>query len=386
MQGRQIQCPACKRSLIVPPQAIGRMVRCGKCSHAFKVALDVSDDDILDWLSPNLDEEEEAAITVRPEFETNAPLMEGGGGSAPAASATQQALEEPIEPITEKIRLVRIDDHGALFEFPASRLLETSFRCSMPRTCLRCGAKSHLQAHVIHYAHALLSGVDVEAEHAAGAMKLTEEEAQDLSEEDLLARLPRVPNVPSPGDLPMPYWLCDMCTTGNCISAELQVDGSGNGRCRLLILHLRRAEEFMVTAGGEGQSDFAKLHGVVASLVESPWDNLAQFVQDRIRQWWKPRHNERFLGYAPDRDHVRNEDGVAGIVVSTERLIYHTRQRHYECSVAEPLDLELAMGSHTGQLRIHTGNWKVKHFTVDRDGVSRFRRCLTLGKFRANWR
>ena len=385
MQGRQVTCPDCGRRLLIPPEALNRMVRCGKCTHKFRApAAQVNEEDIQDWLSVKLDDDEEATIMVRPAFDTNAPALSGGLQGALAVAAPEP-LDEGSLQAGQKIRLVRIDDHGVLFEFPASRLLETSFRCSMPRMCLRCGAQSHLEAHVLVYAQKLLSGVDVEAEHAAGAMKLTDQEAHNLSPEELLSRLPRVPNIPHPGDLPMPYWLCDMCTTGNVISAELQVDSAGNGRGRLLILHVRRAEQFMANAGGEGQGDFVKLHEMAAGMVENPWDHLPQFVQDRLRQWWRARRNERFLGYVSDRDHVRTEDGVAGIVITADRVIYHTRARHYECSAAEPMELQLAMGGKTGVVRINTASWKLKHMTVDRDGVSRLRNCLTTGKFHVVW-
>jgi len=33
-----------------------------------------------------------------------------------------------------------------------------------------------------------------------------------------------------------------------------------------------------------------------------------------------------------------------------------------------------------------TPSWRVKHFTVNREGLARLRRSLTLGKFKATWR
>jgi len=387
MEPRQVVCPECGQRLRVPPEYLDRLVRCRRCSRQFRAApavSNVTEDDILQWLTEADDMEEPAAPV---ETVQSQPVQR---------AAAEVAVAPTMEPLGEeggemaggaKIRLVKIEPTGeALFEFPAGRLLETEFRCAMPRRCLRCGNKAHLQAHVIIYAHQLPHGVSLEAEHAAGALFLTEQETRGLTNEELLARLPQVPNAPHPGDVPMPYWLCDLCTPGNVISGQIQVNtATGEGRCRLLVRNFRRAEEFMVAAGGEGAPGYTDLHDRVAATIERPWDRLPLIVQDRVRQWFKPAEGEHYLAYVPDRDHMRTEDGVAGLVISNKRLIYHTQMRHRECNVGDSLELQLAMTGKTGRLRIFTHSWEVKHLPVDRDGISRLRYALTVGKFHAAW-
>jgi len=399
MGTRQVACPACKSVLSVPPGYGGRRVRCGRCHQPFVIPQSqaVTEDDILAWLD---EEEDQVAAGQRQTVGAGAAARQRGGGSVTAtvspsraavtkAQSAKEARPAPerIKPKPGPIRVVRIDHSGVLFEFPVSRLLEPPFRCSMPRRCLRCGTKVHLQAHVIRYTAQSLEGLSLKAEHAAGALVLREKDPHRLSDEKLLKRLPTVPNVPKPADTPMPYWLCDMCSGTDIISGRIQVNtATGQGRCRLMIQSLRRAQEFLASAGGPKAEGFDELVERIEANAEKPWDRLPLMVQERLKQWFKPLEGEGFIAYVPDRDRARTEDGVAGLVVSNQRFIYHTPMRHREADISTPLQLQLGMTGRTGDLKINAGAWKIKHFTVDRQGLNRLRRALSAAKFPAVWR
>jgi hypothetical protein len=207
-----------------------------------------------------------------------------------------------------------------------------------------------------------------------------------LSPKDLLGRLHEVPNVPYPGNLPMPYWVCDMCSGSGCVSGQIQVNpDTGKGRCRLVIRNLRRALEFARNAGGEDAEGFDKLKDRVAKTSEHPWDMLPEVVQQRIQQWFKPKRDEQFIAYVPDRTHSHTEDGMAGVLISNYRMIYHTPRHHRECRLGEPIELQHASGGGKGSVSIKAPSWEIRHMSVDRDGILRFRRGLSLGRFNAIW-
>ncbi len=77
---------------------------------------------------------------------------------------------------------------------------------------------------------------------------------------------------------------------------------------------------------------------------------------------------------------------MAGLLLSTRRLIYHTQFRHREAAQSEPVELHLAMAGDIGNLRPKTPSWRVEHLRVDREGLARLRRSLALGKYKAAWR
>jgi len=218
-------------------------------------------------------------------------------------------------------------------------------------------------------------------------MRLSEDHIRDLTPEQMLDRLPMVPNVPAPGNLPMPYWVCDMCSGAGVVSGQIGVHPeTGQGFCRVLIRSLRRAAEFIAAAGGASTPDFHELQRAIAAVVESPWDILPEFVQHRLEQWYRPKQGERFLAYVPDRHLARIDDGMAGIAISDVRLVYHTQLRHKEVLVGEPLEVELTTSGARADLSLKTAQWDIRHTPLDRDGADALRRGLTAGKFSATWR
>ncbi len=385
MPTQEVLCPECETILVIPPGCCGRKVRCGQCGHKWRLPLRVNDDTVTSWLY----EEEEGDKTVMgvSTGTGSAERVVGSASDTKVATATKAAPPAVLHSDDGTMRIVRIDRTGVLLEFPAKRMLNPDFRLAMPRRCLQCGTRAHLDAHVVLFSATLMDSISLETEHSTGTLLIPSYEAKALSPEDLLARLPRVPNAPPPADNPMPYWLCDMCTTSKAISGQIQVHSeTGEGFCRLLIGNLRRAEEFLATVGARGTNGYAKLVDRIAKTAENPWDSLSLVVQHRIQGWFKPAREEQFIAYVPDRDRARTEEGVAGVLLSDQRLIYHSQMRHYELGAAQPVEFRLAMGSTDGELQIKTPGWEAKHLRVDRDGVARLRRGLVKGKFQANWR
>jgi hypothetical protein len=357
----------------VPPGKSDCFVRCGGCRHRFRLPkrIAVTDDAITEWLVEGRTPEEDkhaAERHLRPQEE--------------AASSAGTAV---LPAISDAIRLVKSDATGALFEFPAVRLTDPAFRCAMPRRCVRCGGRSHLQAHVIVYATHLIDGAFVSAQSSSGDLVLRGEGVAELGNEELLERLPVVPNVPPPADKPMPFWLCDMCSAGDLVSGQIRAGGEGVGLCRLWIGHLRRAEEFLITAGGKDSPGHAELRHRIASQVEDPWGVLPLTVQNRIHQWFRPQAGEHFIAYVPDRERARSEEGLAGIVVSDHRVVYHTPVRHKEAPKNEKFDLTEVVESGRTSLEVKCSSWAIKHLAVDRDGLARLRNALTRAQFNVTW-
>jgi hypothetical protein len=218
-------------------------------------------------------------------------------------------------------------------------------------------------------------------------MVLSNAEVRGLTGEQILARLPKVPNVPPPGDQPMPYWVCDMCTAVGLVSGQINVNPeTRKGICRLRIRSLRAAEQFMAAAGAGDTEDHDTIKAKLDAQEENPWDDLPETVQHRIKQWYKPHSKERFVAYVADRDRARTEDGMAGILLTTDRMIYHQAYRHEEIPIQESAELALSMAGPKGDLSIRTPQWKVKRMRLDRDGVKTLRRGLFKSSAKAHWK
>ena len=412
MEAAQTVCPVCGVVLTVPPQLQRAIVRCGKCRYRFYLSEQpqITDEDIARWLFEG--EEAEFADDAVVARESAVPreslatrdlvgeedplaaavsLVESHDSDDRDSSRTQTLMAfDPrfrSHAYSRHIRLLKAGTKGALFEFPASQMLDPSFRCSIPRECCRCGVRTHLSAHAIIFSPHLRDSFSLEAEHTAGRLKLDADETQGLTDLEVLNRLSNVPNVPPPGHLPMPYWLCDLCSGQGIISGQIHVNPkSGNGTCRLLIRNLQLAERFVLSNGGEGSRAHERIGKLMQHRQQDPWSEIPKDVKHRLEQWYKPTAAERFVVYVPDRDRARTEEGMAGLVVSSRRLIYHTSFRHKEVSVEVPLDLQVAMAGRAGNLHIRTPNWECRHLKVDRDGIDSLRRALRRAHFTASWR
>ncbi len=373
MLARQILCPECGTLLDVPPGKADCFVRCGNCQHRFRLPrrIAVTDDAIASWLGEGLSEVEKIHAAERQLKEHEK-----------AASSDRTAV---LPAISNAIRLVKSDASGALFEFPGSRLSETAFRCAMPRRCLRCGGRNNLQAHVIIYSAHLVSASYEESEAISGELVVKDEAVSRLSNEDMLARLPNVPNVPKPADQPMPYWLCDMCSSRGLISGQIRTSSKGVGLCRLWIGNLRRAEEFLVAAGGDDAPGHAELRHRIAATVDNPWQVLSTAAQNRLQQWYRPQPGEHFIAYIPDCDRARSEEGLAGIVVTNRRVVYHTLSRHKEVTLGEKLELQEEVDRGRQLVQMKCPSWDVKHVAIGRDGLVKLKNALTQARFRAIW-
>lgn len=392
MGATRVRCPGCSIILVVPESFSGNKVRCSVCRTGFQIP-SISDAEILDWIGTRSKDD-----TAYGESALAAGVSESDGAGAVSAPATSTALAEPPDDMDsmdddhgwpagrDEFYLQRMGKKGPVFEFSTVLFEDTTFRSSLPRRCMRCGTKHHIQPHLVIFSHQRQDCAAIESDYLTERITFSEKEARFKPMAEVLELLPEVPRIPAPANQPFPYWVCDMCNPGGLVFAMNEIDTrTGQGHCHLQIERLWRAEEFLIAAGGEGSPAHEELLRALEGHPETPWDTLAGAVQQRLRQWYKPKSGERFLAYVPDRTHSRTEDGMAGLVVTNRRLIYNTSMRHREAEKGQALELDFAMVN--GQLKLHVqaASWEVKNLVVDKPGLERLRRALAKEKYRAVW-
>ncbi|KKM05480.1 hypothetical protein LCGC14_1753730, partial [marine sediment metagenome] len=276
---------------------------------------------------------------------------------------------------------------GALLEFPADHLRREEFRGAIPRVCIHCAAQAHLSAHLVIYTSQLRDSVSLEDEHAAGQLSIPQDEVGISQGLDLLKLLPEVPNVPEPGNRPMPYWVCDLCRGAGWISGQIQVNSkTGKGFCRLFFRNLKIALNFFAATAGKDSKHYRKLATFYEHTEEDPWDALPSVVRHRVEQWFRPKGKEQFLAYVPDRAFVRTQDGMNGLVISDQRLVYHHPPRHQESPAKNELTLQTRLADGKEIATVEAAGFKRRSITLDRAGRMLFRRALSKGGFTAQWR
>ncbi len=367
-----MKCPSCGGVLSLPCDIGDRAVRCGLCRKTFSLPMDapIPEDTIFGWLhNPNEGLDERAS--------TLTPLSEEARSSSSRTSGTAKG----------RMRLVSLERQGAMFEFPAEYLSQTRFRCAIPRVCIHCLGRAHLSAHLIIFAPQLRDSISLEAEHQAGKLTIPQEQLGEVIGEEMLSRLPEVPSVPAPANLPMPYWVCDLCSGTGAISGQIQVDQeSGHGHCRLYIRNLQIAASFLAAVAGTHHHDFVRFVEFAKRAKEDRWDALPTVVRHRLEQWFRPSGKEQFVAYVPDRNRMRTEDGMAGLVISTRRLIYRRPPVHQELSVGTSVTFQMRSSKGKETATILAEGFKTRPITLDREGEVRLRKAVSEAQFKATWR
>ncbi len=378
----KIACPHCGVLLDVPEGSGGRSARCGKCKQRFQIP-EFSEDAIADLLS-EFDEPADESTHDQVDMASESDAAYDPAVPASAMSTIAAAVSQAGN---ASLKILRISANGVIVRFPADLLEDSLFRLAMPRTCMCCGTRSHLLANLVRFEPRTSDSVGLEFKNTSTPVVLKDRNLQTYEPAKLLEALPPVPDATGLAKIPLPFWLCDMCRDPEAVLGQIRVNPeTGQGTCWLHIRNPRRAEEFIHTAAGDSVLQFDKLQELNEAGQENPWDLLPLTVQHRIEQWYRPEKGERFLCYTPDRDHNRTEDGMAGLIVSDRRIIYHTHLQHKEVAIGQHVELTLSMGSSMGHLKMKTGKWDVKRMPIDRDGVRTFRRALTLGKYGAQWK
>ncbi|MCK5114289.1 MAG: hypothetical protein KAR11_05955 [Phycisphaerae bacterium] len=381
MNGKRVKCPSCATVLGVPGQFKGTLCLCANCQTKFTIPA-LSEADILDLIGKKRNADSVVAGAI--EADEPQPVAADFVPETVAAEVAMDTIDGFPTGI-DGFYLLRIDRHGTLFEFPASILTGTSLRGAMPRRCVRCGETRHIQYHLVIYSHHMTESASLESQYAPSRKELSERDVMTRSADEILPMLPEVRKIPAPANLPMPYWVCDMCSPSNMVFAQNRITSSGESTCRLQIQRIWRAEEFLVAAGGKDSRAHKEILKEIEGNAEQPWDTLPGAVQQRLQQWYHPHKGERFVAYIPDRSRVRTQDGMGGVVLSNRRLVHNSLRRYHEVEKGEQLDMDFAMSAGKMTLHIKTPSWEVKQMVVDKHGLERLRRAMWQENFPAVW-
>jgi len=367
----------------VPDGYGGNRFLCGKCGTRFKVPA-LSDSEIVDLIGiRNLDE---TSAGNMPSMDMSAMGSLGEEDAAGKNGSSSTQTQATFDTGMEGFSIVRIDSQGVLFEFRPDVYKKAEFRAAMPCRCLRCGVSHYLKPHLVIFSHLMRESSILENELIVSRPELTEDQLVQLDPASILKLMPEIKRLPKPANLPMPYWICDMCSPANMIFAQGKFQENGSGIMRMQIHKIWRALEFLKNLGCEGSAAWTRLEIECNEKPESAWDALPGMVQQRLRQWYKPAKGEEFAAYAPDRSKNRTEDGMSGLVVTNRRLIYNCSLRQKETGKTRPTDMDFTMENGRLKLDIKTPDWEVKGLFVDKAGLERLRRAMIAEQFNATWR
>jgi hypothetical protein len=268
------------------------------------------------------------APALPPQVQSPAPAatVEAAYVAAPSwpaeAEAGIPAFPEELIPSVPRPQLVvrECSQNGVRIAFDARFLEHEGFRASLPmrdvfsRGIERTGLSARPVAFIDRSGATLRS---VELFHA----KYEQTVMPGWTPLDLLRAMPIMEGLPRPFNLPLPYYV----SVGH---AQLALDcqttrrPDGGFTCEVLFPFGEYALEWLARVNGTCGPEYRLLEQELRLIHADAWNQLPEVCRQRIVVWCHFRPRERFVLFIPDAEFPQREMGLAGLVVTSQRLLY----------------------------------------------------------------
>ncbi len=374
-----VMCPGCQLKFKVPVHLIGKRARCNGCQSIFvlEAPSEMLEDTVAEWLF-------DGAATPKPAAATATTGDDSSGATAAtqaasAATAVQPATARPASKAAlEPVRLERIDDMGAYFEFPCERLAQPQLRASFSRKCISCSSQEDLSVHLLIWPDRLppRDQIRMHETELQKAGKLAEY-GEDAGEA-LLAKLPELKILPAPYSKPFPYYVCPNCSAVGEVLTHVLSHGQRE-YCQIMIANLEIAAEFLVANGGADSEDYQLVLEAWQHQKQDPWRTLPLSVRNRLNNWYEKRPDERFVEYFPDAEFSKAELGTAGMVLTNRRAIFKKFAAQREFDMHKPTNLRCMPAEDRWRMEFSQTGTRAATLSLSPHGADRFiRKCRSL--------
>ncbi len=379
--GLVIHCPCCQAQLTVPNDAAGRMGRCPQCRQTFRVPDENSliDETVGSWLEATLDEEPDdgdippppTGRPVTPPVNDELPFIRRKpvrpapaqpppppvkSAAASGVTITGQGkpvyavrsavrhgvtaegdLDSPPPPRPEqrpvprrepgrisgddtRLKVEEVTAAGVTVGFHANLLQRPAFRASMPFCCVQCGDRQdrNLVARPLAWidrAHGkTVSPGEIENSFAVHV------KAQQTPRE-VLASMQSMEHFNAPFNEPVIYFVCQHCASHVSISCQTYMTPEGV-QCQVIIPSGQYALEWVGRVNGIIGDDYQALEAQVHKFDSDDWRAVPAQVRQRLSAWFDFEPDEHFVAYFSDSDFPKKDAGLAGVILTSQRLVY----------------------------------------------------------------
>ncbi len=169
------------------------------------------------------------------------------------------------------------------------------------------------------------------------------------SARDLIANMGIIKGLPGPLNHPMPYYV-DSHHTNLSLVCTTERRPDGGLTCRVNIPNGPYALDWLARVNGMCGAEYLQLQGELLLLGSDAWGKLSESCRARISVWTRFRPRERFLAFLSDADFGSHDAGLAGLVLTDQRIIYHKYHHSGDLELATPGKLRLRIANDFAQL------------------------------------
>lgn len=297
---------------------------------------------------------------------TPAPQSRAGSGAS-AAKYAEVSQPDPGAPIP-RLAVVVCDNAGVRFRFDSRWLEVAGFRASMPMKCIFSGSveRRKLIARPLVF-------VERSRDEDASVEKITKakewRELGDRTGRDVVRVMGQIERMAPPFNMVMPYYVAAKYShlAAHSISRD---ETDGRITCEVLVPDARCALEWLSRVNGVCGREYELLEQDVALLHGDAWRELPEEVRQRIAVWCKLGSHEVFKAYFSDADFGRHDRGLAGMVITDQRVVFC--KYHHRGQVRRDDTEALINVKSSGQfysLALHRGTERIRMVKVGRSDI-----------------
>lgn len=241
---------------------------------------------------------------------------------------------------------------GVVLAFNYKWLEVDSFRASMPRRCAFSGSgdrKELLVRPMIFLDKFRGSDRSTHALETTHEIRLTGHQ----SVHDALMAMRRLDDFITPFDSPLIYFV-----NKNQASMSLKTktyEDQGTICCEVIVPDSRVALEWLARVNGVCGPEFDLLESEVSMQGSDAWRQLSGKIRDRLAAWAQFQPHEHFRLYLKDADFTSADAGLAGVVITDQRLIYHKYHHSGEIPLQEQGVLHVKTDGRVARLSMESG-------------------------------
>jgi hypothetical protein len=139
---------------------------------------------------------------------------------------------------------------------------------------------------------------------------------------DLLHVMGNIEALPRPFNNPMPYYL-SLRHAHRSLECMTHRRPDGGITCEVVMPSGRYALDWVANVNGLCRPEYRLLEQELGLSHTDRWTALPETCRHRIEVWCRFRPRERYINYFNDADFGHRDMGLAGLVVTDRRLIYH---------------------------------------------------------------
>ncbi len=297
------------------------------------------------------------------------PALSNQRTARPAQSLPDYPTNMPVDADRPYLLVCQVHTNGVILRFEARWLECERFRASLPMCCVISGEanRTKLLARPLVFgdqSRGKITSVEpVEARHEQTVNEV-------LVPADIVQAMGMLMDLPHPVNLAMPYYV-SVGHRHESIRCSASMGPDGRLMCDVAMPNLRVALDWLGRVNGVCGPEYERLEQDVLLTESCGWREMEEVTRQRIAVWCDFEPRERFITYVADSDFSKRDAGLAGLVITDRRLVFHKHHRNGEVRFNEPATLYLRKGDNEVAVVLETGHSRSRVGKIKPDDMHR---------------